>query len=247
MPPCGGLSWVRGRLHQAESAVDPAFPFCDADGSIAGQPQTCIEVACTADAFETCQGDNAIVCNAAGNNFVVVSCPFGCEDTTGCRDCMVNSQCPSEVPICDLSTSQCRRCVVDDECESQVCNKTAGECVEESNTVYASPRGNGSCSLNQPCSLTTAVAAALAAIETPLLRMLPGTYVDKLQIAFATPTPLSIVATGAVISTALANDPAVLITGGASVDIRNLTVMNPRAVRCGGRVTRCRRFSSVTA
>ena len=38
------------------SCTDPAFPYCDADGSLAGEPKTCIAVACTPGEFVACQG-----------------------------------------------------------------------------------------------------------------------------------------------------------------------------------------------
>ena len=54
------------------------FPFCDVDGSFAGQPQTCITVACTANEFASCRGDEALSCNATGNDYESTSCPLGC-------------------------------------------------------------------------------------------------------------------------------------------------------------------------
>ncbi|MBX3158455.1 MAG: hypothetical protein KF773_20975 [Deltaproteobacteria bacterium] len=71
---------------------DPARPYCDFDGSVAGQPNTCIAVECTPNAFETCRADDsAAVCNAAGNNFDVRPCDFGCDDTAGCKVCSPNT------------------------------------------------------------------------------------------------------------------------------------------------------------
>jgi hypothetical protein len=67
---------------------DPAKPFCDEDGSIGGKPDTCIAVECMPGAFETCRGDNALMCNAAGTNFDTVECMYGCSDAAGgCNAC----------------------------------------------------------------------------------------------------------------------------------------------------------------
>lgn len=65
---------------------DPALPFCDVDGSIGGEPNTCIAVECTPSTFEECRGDRALTCNAAGDNYDLVECEFGC-GTDGCLSC----------------------------------------------------------------------------------------------------------------------------------------------------------------
>ena len=65
---------------------DPALPFCDEDGSIGGTPGTCIAVGCTANTFEECRGDLALTCNATGDDYLMVDCPYGC-GATGCLPC----------------------------------------------------------------------------------------------------------------------------------------------------------------
>jgi hypothetical protein len=67
---------------------DPSIPFCDQDGSVGGQPNTCIAVDCTPGELEMCRGDQALACNAAGDNFDIVQCEKGCEPAQGgCRIC----------------------------------------------------------------------------------------------------------------------------------------------------------------
>ena len=65
---------------------DPSLPFCDVDGAIAGEPNTCIAVDCTPLQFEECRADRALVCNATGDNYDLVECEFGC-GATGCQPC----------------------------------------------------------------------------------------------------------------------------------------------------------------
>ena len=65
---------------------DPSLPFCDVDGSIGGEPNTCIAVECTPNEFEACRGDRALTCNAAGDNFDLIDCEFGCGES-GCKPC----------------------------------------------------------------------------------------------------------------------------------------------------------------
>jgi hypothetical protein len=82
---------------------DPAFPFCDEDGSFGENVQTCIAVDCTPMAFETCRGDQAITCNAAGNDFDLVGCERGCDAASGgCRLCD-----PNETACTNGKTATC--------------------------------------------------------------------------------------------------------------------------------------------
>src|SRR5687767_3713208 len=91
------------------SCTDPAFPFCDVDGAVAGTPEKCIAVECAPLEFELCRADDAIVCNASGNNYDVVRCELGCAGATGgCRDCATDANCTASAPVCDAETSRCR-------------------------------------------------------------------------------------------------------------------------------------------
>ena len=64
--------------------ADPALPFCDSDGALEGQPNTCIPVACTPGDVAACRGDEAIVCSDSGTNYDVNHCNLGCRPSTGC-------------------------------------------------------------------------------------------------------------------------------------------------------------------
>ena len=67
---------------------DPARPFCDADGTIGGEPNTCIAVTCSPGEFAACRDDRALTCNSDGNNFDLVECEFGCSEAAGgCNAC----------------------------------------------------------------------------------------------------------------------------------------------------------------
>lgn len=73
------------------TCTDPAFPFCDTDGTIAGEPGTCISVSCTAGAFAACRGSDALTCNASGDNYTDTACPLGCDASSGCKACEPNT------------------------------------------------------------------------------------------------------------------------------------------------------------
>ncbi|MDQ3337407.1 MAG: hypothetical protein M4D80_19770 [Myxococcota bacterium] len=79
---------------------DPALPFCDVDGSIGGDPNTCIAVECTPNAFEKCEAGKSLVCNAGGDNFELTDCEFGCSvEAGGCMACDTPSCNPTKYII----------------------------------------------------------------------------------------------------------------------------------------------------
>jgi hypothetical protein len=210
---------------------DERFPFCDTDGSVAGEPGKCIAVTCTPGEFETCRGDDAIRCNDVGSDFDLVDCPLGCEEAArGCRQCTENTQCNGTTPICETDTSTCRRCELDDECPSRVCDVDAGACVAESAVIYASPTGEGAlCSKVSPCRLPAAVSAASFPVN-PIIRLLPGTYTTGIDIRFA--SSVRIVGTGASITLA-DTTPAFIVSNGANVEARGISLVSQKVVRCG--------------
>ena len=69
--------------------TDPAFPFCDADGSIAGNPHTCIAPSCEAGVAIECEGSSLVRCNGDGTDYELIPCSVGCDGTAlRCNDCM---------------------------------------------------------------------------------------------------------------------------------------------------------------
>ncbi len=72
---------------------DPSLPFCDVDGALAGDRQTCIAVDCTSGDVAGCRGDSAIVCNAGGDNYDLSHCDHGCDPVEGCKSvsCVPNT------------------------------------------------------------------------------------------------------------------------------------------------------------
>jgi hypothetical protein len=69
--------------------TDPAFPYCDADGSVGGTPHVCIEATCEAGVIVGCQGNGLLRCNADGSDYEVVACANGCDSANArCNDCV---------------------------------------------------------------------------------------------------------------------------------------------------------------
>ncbi|MBL0221116.1 MAG: hypothetical protein IPQ07_45560 [Myxococcales bacterium] len=105
------------------SCTDPSFPFCDTDGALAGEPQTCITVACTPGEFAGCRGDLAITCNTVGGDYDLVQCERGCDEAAGgCHLCDPNqTACTNgKVATCDaagavVSTETCALGCFDDQ------------------------------------------------------------------------------------------------------------------------------------
>lgn len=196
---------------------DPALPFCDVDGTVGGEPNTCQAVDCQPDEFVACSGDKAIRCNATASNYVVVSCERGCDAALGgCLSCATNDQCTSNAPICDDQSHECRRCVADDECGSRVCDPDSGACVAEAQIVYATVSGSsgGDCTQAMPCTLQRAVQVAAASSARSVVRMLPGNYADDLVLR----APMQIIATGAKLQ-----GGSFAVTDGGNVSVRALT------------------------
>jgi hypothetical protein len=215
------------------TCVDPKLPFCDVDGSFSGIPGTCIAVQCEPAEFARCRGeDTAITCSATGKNYDIVKCPMGCDvDASGCIECATNEQCDTS-QVCDAASGHCRGCLADDECDSRVCDLSTGACVAESAVVYASPNGTGTCSLSQPCSLTKAYSSAANAAPPRLIRMLPGTYTSALRADVLTSSPVRVIATDANI-VVVGDVAAIVVDGGASLEVRNLSSASERQVQCG--------------
>ncbi len=92
---------------------DPQL-FCDSDGVITGEPQTCIGVACAPMHFVACDGDSAITCNAAGDNYEIHACADGCLPGGGCNACSpgTNSCASGSIVTCGddgepMATKEC--------------------------------------------------------------------------------------------------------------------------------------------
>ena len=76
---------------------DPAFPFCDVDGSVSGDPGSCIAITCQTGSIGGCQGSSELICNATGTTFEPMACANGCDPSAGCIECAPNqSLCTSD-------------------------------------------------------------------------------------------------------------------------------------------------------
>jgi len=62
------------------TCTDPAFPYCDSDGSVGGTAGECIAVSCTPGEIKECQGSQAFTCNATGDGYELDDCALGCAD-----------------------------------------------------------------------------------------------------------------------------------------------------------------------
>jgi hypothetical protein len=87
-----GCSTKKNPLRCADGiCADPAYPFCDTEGEVAGEPDQCIAVACTPGEVDACRGDQAVTCNAEGTDYDIVQCDLGCDvNIGGCRLCEPN-------------------------------------------------------------------------------------------------------------------------------------------------------------
>jgi hypothetical protein len=98
------------------------LPFCDIDGSLEGEPNTCIAVDCTPGELIACRGETEITCNEMGTNYNIGPCDLGCDDATGCRS--IDTDCEPGTVRCGATGIE--RCV-DGEFMTEPC---AAGCVE---------------------------------------------------------------------------------------------------------------------
>jgi hypothetical protein len=63
------------------SCADPAFPYCDVEGTISGEPGTCISVSCQPGSIRACLGGDALTCTANGDGYEHVTCALDCVST----------------------------------------------------------------------------------------------------------------------------------------------------------------------
>jgi hypothetical protein len=102
---------------------DQSKPFCDESGEIGGEPGACVAVECSPGEFAACREDRALLCNAAGNNYEVVDCEFGCSDASGgCNAC---------------NTSDCERHIIPKYLPN-VCNQLADGALQGAFEISAS-------------------------------------------------------------------------------------------------------------
>jgi len=57
------------------------YPYCDVEGAISGEPETCISVACEPGSIAACVEDAALTCNANGDGYDRVPCELGCKSS----------------------------------------------------------------------------------------------------------------------------------------------------------------------
>jgi hypothetical protein len=90
------------------TCIDPNFPICDVDGSLTGDPGTCVSMGCTGGEFKSCSDTNtALVCASDGSKFEPTTCALGCDPTMGCNTCTAGTfqscQDASTALTCDAS------------------------------------------------------------------------------------------------------------------------------------------------
>ena len=173
----------------------------DADAADAG-PRLCTS---DVDCAET---PNTAVCDLVG--------------TRMCVQCTPNdsASCSGATPVCS-TTNACRACQVDDECtSSKVCDAAGGSCLAEDTVLYVSPTGTGAlCTQAQPCG-QLAIALGLVAGDKKTIKMLPGSYTERVTM---TNLAVTIHGQGAALSEAVPGE-IIRITGSATIAMLGLRI-----------------------
>ena len=68
------------------TCTDPAFPFCDVNGTLGGLRGECIAPACLPGELAECRGDNELRCNSTGDGYDEIACEASCEANRGCAN-----------------------------------------------------------------------------------------------------------------------------------------------------------------
>jgi hypothetical protein len=128
--------------------------------------------------------------------------------------------CTGGTPICNTDDT-CRGCTGDDECtSSKVCDVPSGACTAEDAVLYVAPAGTGTtCTQAQPCG-ELATALALVTADRKTIKLLAGSYTERVTIA---DTAVAIHADGADLSEASTGE-VVRITGAADVTLLGLRI-----------------------
>lgn len=84
--------------------VDPAKPYCDLDGVVAGKAQTCIHVTCGPGDSLACNAGEALVCNSRGDGVDTMVCANGCAGHA-CAGCVPGtSRCGADGNVLSCGT-----------------------------------------------------------------------------------------------------------------------------------------------
>lgn len=80
-----GCTKPNPRACQNGMCSDPAYPFCDTQGTLGGEINECIAVSCTPSEFAECRDNVAVTCNETGDDYLLDECVRGCSiDYAGC-------------------------------------------------------------------------------------------------------------------------------------------------------------------
>lgn len=212
--------------------TDQAFPFCDTNGALEGEPDTCIAVSCAPSTFEACREDSAITCNAGGNNYDVTICEHGCDPTAGCVGCLDDTQCQPAAPHCDLADHQCRGCESDVECSSMVCERSSGRCADPTTLIYAAPSGStqaGCGSQQMPCSID--IAFSRVDQNRNVIKLASGDY--TMQNVTLTSRNATVLGSGAVLHQVAGSASELLhVTDGAHLFLEDLSIAAQYGIAC---------------
>ena len=154
---------------------------CDSDG-------TCIPVECSTSA--DCTSPDMPICE---NQICIAKCSADveCEGTAGkpycatdgaCVACDMDSQCSSDMPVCDATAHSCRTCSQDSECAGGVCLEDLGTCADSSRLIFVASAmpDAGECTSAAPCGTLTYALSKMSTVR------------DVIHINTATLAPASV-------------------------------------------------------
>ena len=198
----------------------PAGQWCDNEGEYAEQGRSCIPIPegrCT----------TAADCPAAlpACNPATFTCER-CDDDPACAG--------TSTPRCDRSSGTCVECLVSSDCPSEVCDEATRACLDPAAIIYVAADGvaSGSCTQEQPCNTIQLGISQLAAGRS-IIKVRPGAYAEQVTLDGVAVT---ILGDGAVVEPS--GVPGFVVQDGAQVTLEGIRVTgaqgaaNPPGIRC---------------
>jgi hypothetical protein len=160
-------------------------------------------------------------------------CDLGSQTCVQCIVGVDTSACSGATAHCG-DDNACHGCVVDADCASSNVCLLNGQCADASSVLYARPteEGQGSCTLQDPCSFRDAVNRVSAAQYIIKLTVTNGAVYNEQPITLSTTQPVQIFGQGATF-TPTEDGAAITVTSG-NVEIIGLTVTGAKGPNGSG-------------
>ena len=161
-----------------------------------------------------------------------------CTSTGACSECEFSTDCSTaSEPVCDPTQGGCRGCIENSECDSQVCNKDTGECVSEDDIIYVDgTTGNDTdnCGTGEtpPCETITEAIGNIQGTRT-WIKVAATEYTETIEA----PAELKLIGEDGVIIDPPANNPAISVGTGEDLFVDSVLLTGASGDNIGDGIT----------